>query len=181
MNAAQMNHFRKALKELASRMRRDMSAVSQQTLAASGGQALGELSNAPTHLGDMGTDEYLHDLNATLLENEQYLVSEAVEALRRIDEGTFGRCEQCGHRIPRARLEAVPYARHCTGCAAKSSNYRPAVNLNSGRPHSPADTFAPEGEMGDNQRPTIQAPASDKTPAQKTASPDSDVEPADFE
>ena len=180
MNAAQMNHFRKALKELAARVQRDVSAVSEQTLAASGGQALGELSNAPTHLGDMGTDEYLHDLNATLLENEQYLVNEAVEALHRIDDGTFGRCEKCGQEIPHARLQAVPYARHCTGCA-ESSNNRPAVNLNFGRPHSPADTFAPEGDTGDNQRPTIQAPASDKTPAPKAASADSDAEPADFE
>lgn len=180
MNAAQMKHFRQALTKLAARMQHDMSAVSQQTLAASGGQALGELSNAPTHLGDMGTDEYLHDLNATLLENEQYLVSEAVEALHRIDDGTFGRCEKCGHEIPRARLEAVPYARHCTACAQSSSN-SPTVNINAGRPHSPADTFAPEGDLGDNQRPIVQAPASDKMPTRKVAPAESDVEPADFE
>jgi len=69
------------------------------------------------HLGDMGTEEFLQDVNATLLENEEYLVNEAREALRRIENGTFGRCEECGQEIPAERLNALPYARFCTRCA----------------------------------------------------------------
>jgi DnaK suppressor protein len=180
MNTAQLNRFRQRLKDLAVRMHHDVVTVSEQAFAASGGQAMGELSNAPTHLGDMGTDEYLHDLNATLLENEQYLSREAAAALTRIDEGTFGRCESCQREIPRERLEAVPYARHCTRCAAAMQE-TPAVNFNAGRPHSPADTFAPEGEMGDNQRPTVQGPPSDQTPGPPIAPQDTDIEASDFE
>ena len=40
-------------------------------------------------------------------------------ALLRIEQGIFGRCEECGEEIPEARLEAVPYARHCIDCARK--------------------------------------------------------------
>ncbi|HEV8068280.1 MAG TPA: TraR/DksA C4-type zinc finger protein [Planctomycetaceae bacterium] len=109
--------YRRRLKQLAERMQNDASAVIEQVREPSGGQAAGDLSNAPMHLGDMGTEEFLQDINATLMENEEYLVNEAREALRRIDDGTFGRCEECGQEIPRERLDALPYARFCTRCA----------------------------------------------------------------
>lgn len=38
-------------------------------------------------------------------------------ALARIETGTFGRCEGCGGAIPMARLELLPFATRCTGCA----------------------------------------------------------------
>jgi DnaK suppressor protein len=41
------------------------------------------------------------------------------EALRRIDEGGYGACEVCGQPIGEARLEAMPTARRCIGCASK--------------------------------------------------------------
>jgi DnaK suppressor protein len=109
--------YRRRLKQLADRMQSDATAVTEQAREPSGGQGAGDLSNAPMHLGDMGTEEFLQDINATLLENEQFLVNEARDALRRIDEGTFGRCEECGQQIPWERLDALPYARFCTRCA----------------------------------------------------------------
>ena len=42
------------------------------------------------------------------------------EALRKIDDGTYGACENCGDPIPDARLEAMPTARLCMACASKS-------------------------------------------------------------
>jgi len=112
-----LDAYRRRLKQLAERMQSDASAVIEQAREPSGGQGAGDLSNAPMHLGDMGTEEFLQDVNATLLENEEYLVNEAREALRRIENGTFGRCEECGQAIPAERLDALPYARFCTHCA----------------------------------------------------------------
>jgi len=37
-------------------------------------------------------------------------------ALRRIDEGTYGLCEECGERIPKPRLRIVPFATLCVSC-----------------------------------------------------------------
>lgn len=37
-------------------------------------------------------------------------------ALERIDEGTYGLCEECGARIPRIRLKVVPFATSCITC-----------------------------------------------------------------
>jgi hypothetical protein len=97
----------------------------------------------------MGTDEFLYDMNATLLENEQYIAIEAREALIRLDNGSYGICESCGHSIAPARLEALPFTRYCVKCA-EANDQTPQVNLDEGRPHSPKDTLAPEGEMGEN-------------------------------
>ena len=84
------------------------------------------------HLGDMGTDEYLRDLNATLLEHAQFQVDEVRAALERVDQGTFGSCEQCGQPIAVERLDALPYARFCTRCAETASRGMP-VNFSAGR------------------------------------------------
>lgn len=149
MNAEQLQKFRSELKSLAMRVRSDADALSEQVQSGSG-QA-GNLSTVPVHLGDMGTEEFLQELNATLLGNQQYLVDEARAALRRIEAGTFGKCEACGKAIAKARLEAMPYARYCVACA-ETQNSTPQANLNAGRPRGPQDTLAPEGEMEEDRR-----------------------------
>jgi hypothetical protein len=66
-----------------------------------------------------------------------------------MDEGTYGQCEACGKNIAKARLEAIPFTRYCIECAEK--NPTPEVSLDEGRPHVPADTLAPEGEMQESR------------------------------
>jgi RNA polymerase-binding protein DksA len=47
--------------------------------------------------------------------NEQHL-AQVEEAIRRLDEGTFGACVRCGKPIGPERLEAIPWASHCIDC-----------------------------------------------------------------
>lgn len=68
MDKPEIERYRQSLRQLTTRMRSDAAAMTDQIREGSGGQSGGGLSNAPMHLGDMGTDEYLQDLNATLLE-----------------------------------------------------------------------------------------------------------------
>jgi len=151
MDKREIERYRRTLQQLTVRMRSDASAVTDQIREGSGGQSGGGLSNAPMHLGDMGTDEYLHDMNATLLEHEEFLSSEIREAFDRIDNGTFGRCETCGKPIAKERLDALPYARRCIPCAEIADTQSPA-NFNTGRPQRPQDTLAPQGEMDESGR-----------------------------
>jgi RNA polymerase-binding protein DksA len=46
-------------------------------------------------------------------------LAEVEAALAKIDDGTYGTCEQCGKEIAPARLEAKPAARNCIDCASK--------------------------------------------------------------
>lgn len=173
MNKRELKQRRRQLEQLASRMRDDRNAAFELVRSASGGQGSGELSNAPLHLGDNGTEEYLYDMNATLLENEDYLLNEVNAALHRIDKGTYGDCEHCGQVIRTERLDAIPYVRYCVKCA-ETVDIRPRVNLNSGRPLDPQDTLAPEGEMGEDRRRSKRTRLENAkaTPNHPTKSPD---------
>jgi RNA polymerase-binding transcription factor DksA len=142
MTKRKLDVRRKQLRELAARLGGDISALEDQAMTPTGGQAVGNLSNAPMHLGDMGTEVYLQELNATLLENEEFLRAEVLAAMERIEAGTFGLCENCGKKIIEERLDLLPYARHCTRCAEALQSGKD-VNLNEGRPGSAADTYNP--------------------------------------
>ena len=43
-------------------------------------------------------------------------LAQVEDALRRLDEGTFGACIRCGKPIAAERLEAIPWAAHCIDC-----------------------------------------------------------------
>ena len=161
MNRQKLVKFRHQLEVLQDRLRDDGTAVAEQARGLGGSEATGELSNAPLHLGDRGTEEYLQDMNAVLAENEGYLAAEVREAIVRIDDGSFGHCEDCGKAISTERLEAIPFVRHCVKCAEKlqgspeedfSGSNRLGPNFNTGRPRGPKDTLAPEGFMGEEGR-----------------------------
>ena len=49
----------------------------------------------------------------------QAVLAEATRALKKLDEGTYGRCDDCGQDIAAERLEALPWATLCVGCASK--------------------------------------------------------------
>lgn len=162
MNDKQLARFQEQLKSLATRVLADVAVVTEHARGAAGGQGANELSNVPMHLADNGTEENLYDLNATLLENETYLAAEATEALQRIEDGTYGVCESCGDKIALARLDAIPYTRYCLECA-EDAEAGVSPNLNRGRPLSPDDTYAPEGEMREDRHRAKKQPAGNAT------------------
>jgi DnaK suppressor protein len=55
-------------------------------------------------------------------ERERKLITKIREALTRIDEGTFGICEQCGEEISEKRLEARPVTTLCINCKQEQEN-----------------------------------------------------------
>ncbi len=149
MKKRELEQYHQQLVELHDRLLGVVSSVTEQARQPSGGQGESELSNAPMHLADMGTDEFMHGLNATLLENEEQMAADVRAALARINDGTFGICENCNQDIAQERLAAMPFALHCVVCA-EAIDHRKVSNLNRGRPVSPRDTLAPEGEMNEN-------------------------------
>ncbi|GAA4150982.1 TraR/DksA family transcriptional regulator [Actinomadura keratinilytica] len=57
----------------------------------------------------------------TRLENLRQSLVEIDDALRRLREGAYGRCEGCGQAIPAGRLEILPYARFCVRCQGRGA------------------------------------------------------------
>jgi DnaK suppressor protein len=59
------------------------------------------------------------DMWAATLERERSTLMEVESALVRLKKGEYGTCDNCGVAIPRARLEALPWARLCVHCAER--------------------------------------------------------------
>jgi len=75
-----------------------------------------EVSAHGLHQADAGSDAYDRDFALNLLSQEQDALFEIDEALKRIARGTYGTCEMSGKAIPKARLEARPFARFTVEC-----------------------------------------------------------------
>jgi RNA polymerase-binding transcription factor DksA len=94
-----------------------MAGVAQDTLRA---RAEGsEASAFGMHQADAGSDAYDRDFALSLLSQEQDALYEIDEALKRIELGTYGKCEMSGKPILHARLEAIPFARYTVECQSQ--------------------------------------------------------------
>jgi DnaK suppressor protein len=108
---------REKLLQLRDTMVDSMAGVAQDTLRS---RAEGsEASAFGMHQADAGSDAYDRDFALSLLSQEQDALYEIDQALKRIELGTYGKCEMSGKPIPRARLEAIPFARFTVECQSQ--------------------------------------------------------------
>ena len=90
----------------------DVSNMRSEALDRSIKDAAGNLSSVPIHFADIGTDNFEQEFTLELIESEQELLIEIDAALQRIEEGKFGICLATGKPISKARLRAMPWAKH---------------------------------------------------------------------
>jgi RNA polymerase-binding transcription factor DksA len=119
MTATDLDTYRRQLLAMRAQLNGDVSHLTDEALRKSGGEASGNLSNMPIHMADLVSDNFEQEFTFSLLENEEGRLKEIGAALDRIEQGTFGRCEECHKPIAKARLQALPFARHCVDCARK--------------------------------------------------------------
>lgn len=87
---------------------------SSAVLAGEGAeQGAGELNNVREHPGDQGTDLSDAEREVRVLDAAAADQRMIVQALERIDNGTYGKCIDCGKKIPDARLKARPEVARC--------------------------------------------------------------------
>jgi len=81
-----------------------------------------QLKEAPSAQGadsqiDPGSKDAAEEIALALQDAEGRTLAEVESALERLDRNTYGTCEACRKPIAIARLNTVPYARHCSRCA----------------------------------------------------------------
>ena len=79
-------------------------------------EASGDLSSYTVHMADMSADTYERELAVNLAGSSQEILYQIEDALKRIDERTYGVCQQCEKPISLSRLRAVPYTSLCISC-----------------------------------------------------------------
>jgi DnaK suppressor protein len=90
-----------------------------ETLMKSQKDSSGDLSGYTLHMADMATDLYDREFSLELAEGEREILYALDDALKRIDEGTYGKCDMCGENISKQRIKAMPQAKYCIKCQEK--------------------------------------------------------------
>src|SRR5713226_9637694 len=75
-----------------------------------------EASEGPQDFEETTVDFLEMQQEQSLLVNQQALLTEVQQALERIEQGTYGKCVNCGQPIPEKRLEAIPWASRDVKC-----------------------------------------------------------------
>jgi DnaK suppressor protein len=115
---AKLNPFLRKQKERLLALR-DAMLDSMQGMAQDNLRSRAEGSEASAfgmHQGDAGSDAYDRDFALSLLSQEQDALYEIEEALKRVSNGTYGKCEMSGKPIAHPRLEAIPFTRFTVEC-----------------------------------------------------------------
>ncbi len=90
--------------------------ISRDTLKRSQKDASGDISGYAYHMADLATDSFDREFSLGLASNERQILYEIDDALRRVEDGSYGKCSACDKPIPKTRLKAIPYSRLCLKC-----------------------------------------------------------------
>jgi RNA polymerase-binding transcription factor DksA len=113
------------LLKLRDRVIDEISFLANDNLNKSAKDNSGDLSSYSFHMADQGTDNFDREFAASLLNNEHDVLYEIEEALRRIEQGTYGICEMSGLPIERERLKALPFARYSMAVQSEMERGKP--------------------------------------------------------
>lgn len=117
LSAEEIGGYKNKLLLLRARLRGDVSTMTDAALSKNRMESSGDLSAMPIHMADVGTDNFEQEQTLSFMQSESGLLDMVEEALQRIKDGTYGICESCECRIPKARLSFLPYAAMCVKCA----------------------------------------------------------------
>ena len=112
----ELNEYKEKLFNLKDDVLNQIRDISKDTLMKTQKDISGDISGYSLHMADVATDNYERDFNIGIVSNEKKMVVEIEEALKRIEDKTYGICEECDKPILKDRLEAIPYAKFCKKC-----------------------------------------------------------------
>lgn len=81
--------------------------------------SLGYHKEAGEDLADVGSENFSRDVGLHLMGEEGDKIILIQDAVRRLIDGSYGACIDCGKKISKGRLEALPYAKLCVNCKSE--------------------------------------------------------------
>jgi len=114
-----LKKIRRSLVNQKSKIIEELMVLNEDSLRKSSRDASGDLSGYSFHMADMATDQYDREFLLSLAEGEREILYTLDDAIKKIDEGTYGTCDMCGEIISKQRLKAMPQAQYCIKCQEK--------------------------------------------------------------
>jgi DnaK suppressor protein len=110
--------YRERLLVLRARLQGDMTQMEDNAL----NKEQNNTTSMPNHMAELGSGNFDQEFTLSLLGSEKDALDQIEAAIGRIDDGSYGQCETCGVKIPKSRLEAIPYAALCVQCASEQEH-----------------------------------------------------------
>ena len=118
MTNTDLTLHREKLLALRARLLGDMTQMEDNAL----NKEQNKTTSMPINMAELGSETSDQELTLELLGSDKDALDQIEAAIARIDQGGFGRCQDCGGKIPKSRLEAIPYAAQCVQCASQREN-----------------------------------------------------------
>ncbi len=122
VNKRELKHFEKRLIEERAQLLKERGYIEDKIFNESQRDAPGDLSAYSVHMADQASDAQEREKAYHMASAEGRLLYHIDEALGRIKEGIYGKCDGCGKKIQKPRLEVVPHARLCIECKKAEEN-----------------------------------------------------------
>ena len=126
MNRKELDKYKKLLIKERMSIMGGVNQIAENTLKKSQRDASGDLSGYSLHMADMATDNYDREFLLTIADSERETLLKIDEALKRVEDKSYGKCQTCSKSILKRRLGAVPYAENCKACQEKEESEKRA-------------------------------------------------------
>jgi RNA polymerase-binding protein DksA len=124
MRKSDLKKYEKLLLAKKKALLEQMAATMKDKVSTTIRESTGDISSYSYHMADQGTDAMERELAFMFASKSGRLIYHIDEALRRIQDGSYGKCLKCGKPISSARLQAVPHARMCIECKSAEEDQK---------------------------------------------------------
>lgn len=130
MERNKIQYFKNKLINEQSRVLDLIKLMRQNGVIDSNSEMATELSFYDNHPSDIATELFDKEKGMALKGNEISVLNKIEDALKSIEDHTYGKCKSCGVDIGYGRLEFIPYATNCVSCEKSIDNMKPAEQNN---------------------------------------------------
>lgn len=112
----ELEQYKIRLDELRMQLTEGLDHIKSDALNKSAKDSSGDLSGYSLHMADQATDNYDREFLLELAKNEQEVLYQIDEAMKRIKDKSYGVCGECEKPVPKMRLKAMPFVVNCVPC-----------------------------------------------------------------
>ena len=164
MNKEELTYYKNKLNQEKKRITDLINQLDDNGVTRFNAEVASELSFYDNHPSDIASETFEVEKGRALEANERALLDKIDDAVRAIDEGSYGKCQKCGKEIDKERLDFLPYALNCIECEdvvstikTYNSNQRVVEESVIGNPFGHKSRYGDKEEIGFDEEDSYQS------------------------
>ena len=164
MNKEELTYYKNKLNQEKKRITDLINQLDDNGVTRFNAEVASELSCYDNHPSDIASETFEVEKGRALEANERALLDKIDDAVRAIDEGSYGKCQKCGKEIDKERLDFLPYALNCIECEevvstikTYNSNQRVVEESVIGNPFGHKSRYGDKDEIGFDEEDSYQS------------------------